>query len=147
MIRSFSVCVLALVLSGSAFAQCCEVPGTVVPGGLLTTLNAPLIPGLSTVPGMPTHSILGLVAPRLSTFQTFTQAGGFNSPNAGQFVIGMAAPRVAPLLALQSGAITPGQAVLGVVSPRAALGLQVAQGLMNAGGGVGGGGLLGRRCR
>jgi hypothetical protein len=74
-------------------------------GGLLTRLNAPLIPGLPAVPGLPAISPLGLLAPRLSFAASFLQAGGFAAPNPGQYLIGLAAPRLAPLAALQAGTI------------------------------------------
>jgi hypothetical protein len=125
------------------FASCSTCATNSSDGGLLGKLNAPLIPGLAAVPGLPTLSLLGLVSPRLSFASSFLQGGGFGGPNASQYLVGLAAPRIAPIVALRAGTIQPGQAVLGIASPRLALGAQLVQS-----GTMGGGGrLFGGRCR
>jgi hypothetical protein len=160
MLRLALVCTLTLSIAASASAQCVISAAPVVmsthsvsvtaqpgltsqqfSGGLLGTLNAPLIPGLPAVPGLPSPSVLGLVAPRLSMAASFVQAGGFNGPNATTYLVGAAFPRIAPLVALQAGTIQPQQALLAVAAPRLAAGVQLLQAS-----GLGGGRMAGR-CR
>jgi hypothetical protein len=162
---------VAAVLSAAA-QECCTTPAPVfyseatfvsaptimttasapaAGGGILERLNAPLVPGMTTVPGLPTPSILGLVAPRLSFFSNFLQAGGFSAPNAFQPLVGAAFPRLAVALPVLQGQInTPDQFAmsgLGIVSPRLATGVSILQ-ARPAGGLFGGGGLGCRmRCR
>ena len=45
-------------------------------GGLFARLNKPLVP---TMPGLPTASPLGLIAPRMSNAVTIFQKGGFST--------------------------------------------------------------------
>ncbi|MGL6072836.1 MAG: hypothetical protein ACRC8S_01615 [Fimbriiglobus sp.] len=127
-----------------------SAPAPAFGGGILERLNAPLIPGVATVPGLPTPSVLGLVAPRLSFLANFLQAGGFSAPNAFQPLVGIAFPRLAVALPVLQGQITtPEQFAmsgLGVVSPRLATGISILQ--ARPAGGVFGGGLGCRlRCR
>ena len=66
-------------------------------GGLFARLNKPLVP---TMPGLPTASPLGLIAPRLSNAVMIFQKGGF-STQAGRLAgIGVLSPRISPVVAL-----------------------------------------------
>ena len=48
-------------------------------GGLFARLNKPLVPSTRTVPGVPTASPLGLIAPRLSNAVSMFQLGGMGT--------------------------------------------------------------------
>ncbi|MFN9273233.1 MAG: hypothetical protein ACK6DO_09445 [Planctomycetia bacterium] len=66
-------------------------------GGLLARLNRPLVP---TLPGTPTASPLGLIAPRLSMLAQISQLGGLKT-SAGRLAgIGVLSPRISPLVAM-----------------------------------------------
>jgi hypothetical protein len=101
---------------------------TCSPTALLSQLNAPLVPGLPAVPGMPTVSPLGILAPRLSVMSTFIESGGFANPNAGQMVLGIAAPRLAAASAICNGTVDPFTGLLGIAAPRLAVGVQLLKG-------------------
>lgn len=66
-------------------------------GGLLGRLNRSPVP---TLPGMPTASPLGLIAPRLSNLVSIGQLGGFKSQAGRLAGLGVISPRVSPLAAL-----------------------------------------------
>ena len=111
MTRKIFVFVLALAFAISSVAPCSaqwSLPGGGRPafamparpaagGGLLARLNRPLVP---TLPGMPTASPLGLIAPRLSMLAQIGQFGGFKSQAGRLAVIGLISPRISPAVAL-----------------------------------------------
>ncbi|MCE2727371.1 MAG: DUF3150 domain-containing protein [Planctomycetaceae bacterium] len=66
-------------------------------GGLLARLNRPLVP---TLPGTPTASPLGLIAPRLSMLAQINQLGGLKTPAGRLAGLGVLAPRISPLVAM-----------------------------------------------
>lgn len=91
-------------------------------GGPLARLNRPLVP---TLPGLPTASPLGLLAPRLSNTVSLFQLGGLRTPAGRLSGIGILSPRVSPLVALVSAPPKSRQARLmyglTILSPRAAV--------------------------
>jgi hypothetical protein len=91
-------------------------------GGPLARLNKPLVP---TLPGLPTASPLGLIAPRLSNAMLIFQKGGVGTQAGRLAAIGVLSPRVSPLVALvRTPPKTPqGLAMYGltILSPRAAV--------------------------
>ena len=62
-------------------------------GGLLARLNRPLV---RPMPGMPTVSPLGLIAPRLSNAVSMFQLGGFRTPTGRLSALGVLSPRLSP---------------------------------------------------
>lgn len=100
-------------------------------GGLLARLNKPLVP---TMPGLPTASPLGLIAPRLSNAVTIFQKGGF-STQAGRLAgIGVLSPRISPMVALFTTPPKTPKAMwtygLTILSPRAAAAVGMIRGAM-----------------
>jgi hypothetical protein len=100
-------------------------------GGLLARLNKPLVP---TMPGLPTASPLGLIAPRLSNAVTIFQKGGF-STQAGRLAgIGVLSPRISPVVALFTTPPKTPKAMwtygLTILSPRAAVAVGMIRGAM-----------------
>ena len=100
-------------------------------GGLLARLNRPLTP---TMPGLPTASPLGLIAPRLSNAVTIFQKGGF-STQAGRLAgIGVLSPRISPVVALITTPPKDPKAIwtygLTILSPRAAVAVGMIRGAM-----------------
>lgn len=93
--------------------------------GLLARLNKPIIPGMATLPGMPTASPLGLIAPRLSSAALLFQKGGLRTPAGRLSGLGVVSPRVSPIAALVSTPPKTRQARmmygLTILSPRAAV--------------------------
>ncbi len=93
--------------------------------GLLARLNKPIIPGMATLPGMPTASPLGLIAPRLSNAALLFQKGGLRTPAGRLSGLGVVSPRVSPIAALVSTPPKTRQARmmygLTILSPRAAV--------------------------
>jgi hypothetical protein len=94
-------------------------------GKLFARLNKPVVPGFPALPGLPTPSPLGLIAPRLSNLATIPNLGGF-STQAGRLAgLGLVAPRVSPVVALFRGVPqTRQQKVLyglTILSPRTAV--------------------------
>lgn len=88
--------------------------------GLLARLNKSPIP---TMPGLPTASPLGLIAPRLSNFVSIFQFGGLGSQAGRLAALGVLSPRISPVVGLlQVRSLTP-QARrmygLTILSPRA----------------------------
>ena len=65
--------------------------------GLLARLNRSRLP---TLPGLPTASPLGLIAPRLSNAASLVQLGGMRSQAGRLSALGILSPRVSPLVAL-----------------------------------------------
>jgi hypothetical protein len=100
-------------------------------GGLFARLNKPLVP---TMPGLPTASPLGLIAPRMSNAVTIFQKGGF-STQAGRLAgIGVLSPRISPVVALFTTPPKTPKAMwtygLTILSPRAAVAVGMIRGAM-----------------
>jgi hypothetical protein len=66
-------------------------------GGPLARLNRPMLPAM---PGLPTVSPLGLIAPRLSLAASFFQAGGLKSQAGRLAGLGILSPRISPVAGL-----------------------------------------------
>ena len=120
----------------SAFAGM-RMPTRSSGGGLLARLNKPLVP---TMPGLPTASPLGLIAPRLSNAVTIFQKGGF-STQAGRLAgIGVLSPRISPVVALITTPPKTPKAMwtygLTILSPRAAVAVGMIRGAMGLASGV-----------
>jgi len=105
-------------------------------GGILKRLNTSIVPGVPAMPGMPTFSPLGLLAPRLSNLESIRQFGGLQSQQGRLAGIGVLSPRISPVVAFAQGVPkTRSEKLLyglTVLSPRAAtlVGmLRAAQGL------------------
>lgn len=100
--------------------------------GLLARLNKPIIPGMAPLPGMPTASPLGLIAPRLSNAALLFQKGGLRTPAGRLSGLGVLSPRVSPVAALISTPPKTSQARmmygLTILSPRAAVLVSMLQG-------------------
>ena len=106
-------------------------------GGLLARLNKPLVP---TMPGLPTASPLGLIAPRLSNAVTIFQKGGFSSQAGRLAAIGVVSPRISPMVALFTTPPKTPKAMwtygLTILSPRAAVAVGMIRGAMGLASGV-----------
>ena len=100
--------------------------------GLLARLNKPIIPGMAPLPGLPTASPLGLIAPRLSNAALVFQKGGLRTPAGRLSGIGVLSPRVSPVVALFTAPPkTPKVGLmygLTILSPRAAVLVSMLQG-------------------
>lgn len=136
MIRTIPVMTVALAMAISTITPCQAqwgVPsagrsGFAVParpsagGGLLARLNRPLAP---TLPGLPTASPLGLIAPRLSMLVQMGQVGGLKTQAGRLAGIGLISPRISPAVALVRTPPVTRQARLlyglTILSPRAAV--------------------------
>lgn len=123
------VAVLSLVvlfLAASAFSSAQAATG------LLARLNKPLVPGMAPLPGLPTASPLGLIAPRLSNAVLVFQKGGLRTPAGRLSGIGVLSPRVSPVAALVSTPPKTRKAAamygLTILSPRAAVLVSMLQG-------------------
>jgi hypothetical protein len=105
--------VLALALTASA--NTCEAQE-----GLLARLNASPLP---TLPGTPTASPLGLLAPRLSNAVSIFQLGGLSNQAGRLAALGVLSPRISPVAGLLSARSLTPQARrmygLTILSPRA----------------------------
>jgi len=144
MVRKLLVIVcLAATLSAPAAPSVAQGliprPGSASGGGILARLNRPVSPKLPTLPGVPTFSPLGLIAPRLSNLVSFGQLGGFGTQAGRLSMLGLVSPRISPVAAMvRMPAATP-QArrlyALTIISPRAA----VLVGMLRAFSGLGGG--------
>jgi hypothetical protein len=112
------------------------VASSVIPAqaanGLLARLNKPIIPGMAPLPGLPTASPLGLIAPRLSNAALLFQKGGLRTPAGRLSGLGVLSPRVSPVAALISTPPKTRQAGmmygLTILSPRAAVLVSMLQG-------------------
>lgn len=114
--RILLMSVLSLALSvsaGDCFAQ----------GGFLARLNKSIVPGMPTVPGVPTASPLGLIAPRLSNAVSIFQLGGMATQAGRLSFLGLISPRLSPIVAmLRTPAASPqlrSTYLLTLISPRA----------------------------
>jgi hypothetical protein len=100
-------------------------------GGLLARLNKPLVP---TMPGLPTASPLGLIAPRMSNAVTIFQKGGFSTQSGRLAGIGVLSPRISPMIALFTTPPKTPKAMwtygLTILSPRAAVAVGMIRGAM-----------------
>ena len=133
MTRTFPVVALALALAVSTITPCQAqwgIPSAgragfarpAAGGGLLARLNKPLVP---TLPGLPTASPLGLIAPRLSMLAQIGQLGGLKTQAGRLAGIGLVSPRISPVVALVRKPPVTRQARLmyglTILSPRAAV--------------------------
>ncbi|MEI8228292.1 MAG: hypothetical protein WCH77_08520 [Planctomycetota bacterium] len=120
----FSLAAMLLMASSVSPAQAAS--------GLLARLNKPIIPGMSPLPGLPTASPLGLIAPRLSNAVLVFQKGGLSTPAGRLSGIGVLSPRVSPVFAMFS--MPPKTPKVGmmygltILSPRAAVLVSMLQG-------------------
>lgn len=109
-------------------------------GGLLARLNKPVSPKLPTLPGVPTFSPLGLIAPRLSNLASFGQLGGFGTQAGRLSVLGLVSPRISPVVAMARMPRATPQArrlyALTILSPRAAVLVGMLQAFSGLGGGI-----------
>ncbi|MGI9177107.1 MAG: hypothetical protein ACR2IT_04540 [Pirellulales bacterium] len=100
--------------------------------GLLARLNKPIVPGMTPLPGMPTASPLGLLAPRLSNAALVVQKGGLRTRSGQLSGLGVLSPRVSPVAALIATPPKTTQARmmygLTILSPRAAVLVSMLQG-------------------
>lgn len=109
-------------------------------GGIFARLNKPLVPGMRTVPGVPTASPLGLIAPRLSNAVSIFQLGGLGTPAGRLSALGVVSPRLSPIVAmLRTPPATP-QARrsygLTILSPRLASAVGMMRGFRGMAAGV-----------
>jgi len=123
----------ALILGLAAmFSVTSSVGPAYAANGLLARLNKPIIPGMAPLPGLPTASPLGLIAPRLSNAALVFQKGGLRTPAGRLSGIGVLSPRVSPVVALFSmPPKTPKAGLmygLTILSPRAAVLVSMLQG-------------------
>lgn len=90
--------------------------------GPLARLNKPLVP---TLPGVPTASPLGLIAPRLSMLALIPQSGGFGTQAGRLAGLGAISPRISPIAGMMvKPPATPAARnmyLLTIISPRAAV--------------------------
>ena len=145
MVRTFALsgvlAVMCVAFSGDCLAQGTasrfSFGGVKMPtrsasgGGLLARLNKPLVP---TMPGLPTASPLGLIAPRLSNAVTIFQKGGFSTQAGRLAAIGVLSPRISPVVALIRTPPKTPKAMwtygLTILSPRAAAAVGMIRGAM-----------------
>ena len=126
MIRITVFCVIAVFVVGPSISPAHAA------NGLLARLNKPIIPGMAPLPGLPTASPLGLIAPRLSNAALVFQKGGLRTPAGRLSGIGVLSPRVSPVAALMIAPPKTRQARLmyglTILSPRAAVLVSMLQG-------------------
>lgn len=135
MVRKLLV-IVCLATTLSAPIELCSAQGLIPRsgsgGGLLARLNRPVSPKLPTLPGVPTFSPLGLIAPRLSNVVSIGQLGGMRTPAGRLSALGVVSPRISPVAAMmRMPAATPQTRrlyALTILSPRAA----VAVGMLRA---------------
>ena len=134
------VAVMCVAFAGDCLAQGnsprfafggARMPSRSAGGGLLARLNKSPVP---TMPGLPTASPLGLIAPRMSNAVTIFQKGGF-STQAGRLAgIGVLSPRISPVVALFTTPPKTPKAMwtygLTILSPRAAVAVGMIRGAM-----------------
>ena len=122
---------LVFSLVAMVMAASCVSPAHAATG-LLARLNKPIVPGMAPLPGLPTASPLGLIAPRLSNAVLVFQKGGLRTPTGRLSGIGVLSPRVSPAVALFS--MPPKTPKVGmmygltILSPRAAVLVSMLQG-------------------
>lgn len=108
-----------------------RMPNRSAGGGLMARLNKSLVP---TMPGLPTASPLGLIAPRLSNAVTIFQKGGMGTQAGRLAAIGVVSPRISPVVALIRTPPKTPKAMwmygLTILSPRAAVAVGMVRGAM-----------------
>ena len=101
--------------------------------GLFARLNKSLVP---TMPGLPTASPLGLIAPRLSNAVSIFQFGGLGSQAGRLAALGVLSPRISPIAGLMRARSLSPQARrmygLTILSPRATAVVGMLQGARKA---------------
>lgn len=116
------------------------IPASPAQAGILARLNKPIVPGMKTLPGMPTASPLGLIAPRLSNAVLIFQKRGLATPAGRLAGLGVLSPRVSPVAALISTppVTTRARAMYGltILSPRVAVVVAMLQGARGVAGGL-----------
>lgn len=131
--------ILALVLAVSlsttslSFAQGgglrSAMPARPASGGVLARLNRSRLPAM---PGLPTISPLGLIAPRLSNLASIRQFGGMGTQAGRLGFLGLISPRLSPAMALFTAPPRTPQAMrlygMTILSPR----LAVVMGMLQA---------------
>ena len=85
---------LCLAQNGSLRSVAASRPAS---GGLLARLNRSRVPAM---PGVPTISPLGLIAPRLSNMASIRQFGGVGTQAGRLSMLGLISPRLSPAVAL-----------------------------------------------
>ena len=127
MVRTLVVVALVALMGVVSIGECVAQGGRppargAAAGGPIARLNRPLVP---TLPGLPTASPLGLIAPRLSNAVSIFQLGGMQSQAGRLSAIGVLSPRVSPVVALVRTPPKTRQARLmyglTILSPRAAV--------------------------
>jgi len=132
--RKLVVSVLCLAVCAASAGECFAGtrsfrPGQRVSGmfnrggvGPLARLNKPMIPAM---PGLPTVSPLGLIAPRMSNAVSIFQFGGFTTQAGRLAGLGVLSPRISPIAGMiAKPPVTPAARrmyLLTMVSPRAAV--------------------------
>jgi len=128
MYRMLALSAMSLVVCVALAGECsakARMPlmgqGSTGSSGLLARLNRPLVP---TLPGLPTASPLGLIAPRLSNAVSIFQLGGLKTQAGRLSALGVLSPRLSPVFALlRTPPKTPKASLmygLTILSPRAA---------------------------
>lgn len=137
MYRTLVVLVLVVAVSMSptslSFAQGGGVRSAMASrpasGGVLARLNRSRVPAM---PGLPTFSPLGLIAPRLSNLVSIRQFGGMGTQAGRLGFLGLIAPRLSPAVALFKAPPRTPQAMrlyaMTILSPR----LAVVMGMLQA---------------
>lgn len=87
-------CSPSLAQNGSLRSAVASRPAS---GGLLARLNRSRMPAM---PGVPTISPLGLIAPRLSNLASIRQFGGVSTQAGRLSLLGLISPRLSPAVAL-----------------------------------------------
>ena len=131
-----TVALILMALAASTCANTAQAAGFLnlnsTAGGPLARLNKPIVPGMKTLPGLPTASPLGLISPRLSNAALIVQKGGLRTPAGRLSGIGVLSPRVSPVVAMFSTPPKTPQAGLmyglTILSPRAAVLISMLQG-------------------
>ena len=145
--RKLAISALCLAVFAASSAECLargrllqsgrQVSSAFNRGGMgpLARLNRPLIP---TLPGTPTVSPLGLIAPRLSNAVSIFQFGGFGTQAGRLAGLGVISPRISPIAGMMAKPPATAAArrmyLLTMISPRAA----VLVGMLKAAQGYGG---------
>ena len=134
MIRTLVVVALVALMGVVSTGECAAQGGRplgrgAAAGGPIARLNRPLVP---TLPGLPTASPLGLIAPRLSNAMLIFQKGGLATPAGRLGAIGVLSPRLSPVFGMVRMPPKTPQAFmkygLTILSPRAAVLIGILQG-------------------
>jgi hypothetical protein len=136
MYRMLALSAMSLVVCVALAGECsakARMPlmgqGSTGSSGLLARLNRPLVP---TLPGLPTASPLGLIAPRLSNAVSIFQLGGLKTQAGRLSALGVLSPRLSPVFGMVRMPPKTPQAFmkygLTILSPRAAVLIGILQG-------------------